>query len=183
MKLYLMRHGETALNKQRLIQGAKTNSKLNKEGIEQIKTTGECLSKKQISFDIIGASLLSRAIESADIIANCINYQKNILLFPNFHERDFGDLEGKPLDLFYETLNKEHNFKFESIDELKKRIKKAIGLLYDKFHNHTVLIVCHSQVIKAAMMVAGCDILITSVIKNGEIKEFLVTANEIIPKQ
>ena len=58
MKIYIVRHGETNLNKTRILQGA-FDEPLNEEGIRLAKISGQNL--KGIKFDEAFSSPLSRA--------------------------------------------------------------------------------------------------------------------------
>ena len=66
MKLYMVRHGETYHNVQRLHQG-QANSVLTPKGIRQAELIGERL--KPETFDILYSSDLGRAVMTADAIA------------------------------------------------------------------------------------------------------------------
>lgn len=67
MKIWLIRHGETNLNKFKLMQG-RTDEPLNDRGIEQALIARELV--KDIKFDSVYASPLDRAIETASIVAD-----------------------------------------------------------------------------------------------------------------
>ena len=62
-----VRHGETDNNKNRIIQGGNLNSPLNDTGRKQAADQAKKLKKE--SFDVIVASPLKRAMETATIIA------------------------------------------------------------------------------------------------------------------
>ena len=65
MKVYLIRHGETQWNKQRLLQG-KTDMPLNENGRQVARMTAEGL--RGIAFDQVYSSPLSRAYETARLV-------------------------------------------------------------------------------------------------------------------
>lgn len=65
MKIYLMRHGETQWNKQRLLQGKK-DIPLNENGIRLAQQSAEKL--QQIPFDKVYASPLKRAYTTAMLV-------------------------------------------------------------------------------------------------------------------
>ncbi len=60
MKVYMMRHGETDANKERIIQGQR-NTHLNEEGKKQAIEAGKII--KKIDFAAIYTSPLDRAIQ------------------------------------------------------------------------------------------------------------------------
>jgi alpha-ribazole phosphatase len=66
IKLYLVRHGETDGNSQQWFQGA-SDVPLNATGIEQARRLSHFM--KDIHFDAIYTSTLSRAYTTAEIIA------------------------------------------------------------------------------------------------------------------
>ncbi len=98
-QVYLIRHGETMWNKERIVQGH-LNSELSSEGRSQAKAVGEKL--KDYNFDVIYSSDLDRAIDTA----NCINKHHNqvIILDELLRERSLGVLEGKN----WNTIRKNH---------------------------------------------------------------------------
>lgn len=89
MKLYLVRHGETDLNKRHVLQG-QTDSELNAYGRELARLTAEGL--KDISFDMAFTSPLRRAKETAQIILG--ERHTPLMEEPRIQEIGFGDFEG-----------------------------------------------------------------------------------------
>ena len=65
MKIWIARHGQTRLNKMRLMQG-RTDEPLNETGIAQAKAAREKIG--DIKFDAVYASPLDRAIVTGSII-------------------------------------------------------------------------------------------------------------------
>lgn len=59
-RIYIVRHGETEANRQRIIQG-QLDTKLNEAGIEQAKMTASALEK--VPFEAAYTSDLSRAVQ------------------------------------------------------------------------------------------------------------------------
>ena len=92
--ILLVRHGQTDWNQKRLIQG-RINNPLNEEGIKQVKEVGKILKEKDPNWDIIIASPLDRAIHSANIHAEELNYQNEIIINNDVIEREFGKAEGQ----------------------------------------------------------------------------------------
>jgi broad specificity phosphatase PhoE len=87
---YFIRHGQTDWNKERKAMG-QTDIPLNQTGLEQAAFAAESL--RTIEFDIIVSSPLSRALQTAEIIAEKKN--KPILIFDEFKEGSWGVFEGK----------------------------------------------------------------------------------------
>ena len=89
MKLYLIRHGETDLNKKRILQG-QTNSELNDYGRELARLTAEGL--MEVPFDLAFTSPLKRAKETAQIILSGRNVP--LLEETRIQEISLGEYEG-----------------------------------------------------------------------------------------
>lgn len=89
MLLYLIRHGETDKNKDKLLQG-QSDSELNEYGRELARKTSEGL--KDVAFDYIFTSPLKRAKETAQIVMakRKIPFYEEIRI----QEISFGDYEG-----------------------------------------------------------------------------------------
>jgi uncharacterized phosphatase len=96
--LYFIRHGESVYNSLGKLSGS-TDSPLTDKGREQAKEIAKDI--KPLHIDLIVSSSLSRARETAEIIAENIGYPKNKVLVSNlFVERDFGSLEGAPYNRY-----------------------------------------------------------------------------------
>lgn len=92
--LYYCRHGLSVMNKQGLLAGS-TDTPLHDEGREQARVAGQAA--RQYGFDLIVASPLKRARETAEIIARECGYPLDKIVFDErVVERHFGDLEGTP---------------------------------------------------------------------------------------
>ena len=65
VRIYIVRHGETAENKQKIIQG-QLDTPLNSEGEKQADLVGKAL--RDIPFDICYSSDLKRAVNTAERI-------------------------------------------------------------------------------------------------------------------
>jgi probable phosphoglycerate mutase len=99
-RFFLVRHGETEWNKLRKIQGA-SDIPLNETGRAQAIALGEILSRHP--FDLIVSSPLSRAAETAAIIAARLQMAAPVLM-DDLVERNYGIAEGAngaELDLLY----------------------------------------------------------------------------------
>ncbi len=87
MKIYIVRHGETNLNKARVLQGA-FDEPLNEEGIRLAKISGQNL--KGIKFDEAFSSPLSRAYETTRIILEESGNKIEIKKDDRLKESNFG---------------------------------------------------------------------------------------------
>lgn len=93
MSIYLVRHGQDEDNALDIVNGLR-DKPLTEIGRGQALRAAELLCAKIDHVDAIYSSPLLRAYETADIIANNLNY-KGIITDPNLVERDFGILTGK----------------------------------------------------------------------------------------
>lgn len=89
MEVYLTRHGQTDMNKNKLIQG-RSDPPLNETGVAQAIAAGERL--KGITFDAVYASPLQRAVMTASLISGVPEEQ--IITDSRVIEVDFGRYEG-----------------------------------------------------------------------------------------
>ena len=92
MKVYLVRYGEVNHNLYKLYN--REDEYLNETGIKQAEELREKI--KNIEYDFIISSPLSRARQTADII-NIDN--KNIVIDDRLKERDPGSVSGQPLEV------------------------------------------------------------------------------------
>ena len=90
MKIYLTRHGQTNLNKKKLMQGL-TDEPLNEHGIWQAQEARKQI--ENVHFDAVYASPLDRAIVTGSIIGACPRDQ--VLVDERLIEVDFGKYEQK----------------------------------------------------------------------------------------
>ncbi len=91
MKIWLTRHGQTNLNKKRLMQGL-TDEPLNETGIAQAKAARERIG--DVHFDAVYASPLQRAIMTGAIIGGVS--PEEVLIDKRLIETDFGRYEQRP---------------------------------------------------------------------------------------
>ena len=165
MRLYMMRHGETAWNAENRILGS-TDIPLNEKGKEQARQAAEKL--KDIHFDVIYTSMLSRAMETGLTVASlqedCEVYHDACL-----NENDFGEFEGK--DRCSEEYQNEKRKCFkrypggESFLDVAARVYPFIrNLLSDpSLQDKNVLIVSHGGICR----------VITSYFRDMENEEFI----------
>ena len=92
MEIYMMRHGETAMNIERLLQG-RLDTHLDEKGKRDAVLTGEFLREKGIHFDYIWTSPLVRAKETAEL-ATGID-RSEFVDEPLLIEMSFGKYEGR----------------------------------------------------------------------------------------
>lgn len=149
MRIYLVRHGQTNYNLKRLVQG-RIDEPLNKTGIKQAKQTGQLIKQLNFKFDKIVSSPLSRAFETAYLIAKKNNYKDNIILDNLLVERDFGAYELTEIKESFPIVMQEgfNENGFEDTETLKKRIRSAISNLYLNHSDQTLILTVHAHVIR-----------------------------------
>jgi len=92
--LYLMRHGQSEANAHHIVAGSH-DSPLSEVGARQAEYAGQT-AKRFFHFDLIVSSPMSRALETARIVAAQIGYDPgHILVIDALRERNLGATEGK----------------------------------------------------------------------------------------
>ena len=139
--LYLVRHGETVDNANQIMQG-QTQGQLNENGILQAREFRDKWAHE--SFDIILASDLKRAIDTARIIAE--PHGLEVLTTPLLRERDWGSFTGRFIpDLKGETWPDD----IETLENLLSRAGEFIAYVKATFPEKKVLAVGHGIINKA----------------------------------
>lgn len=148
MEIFITRHGQTAWNALKKIQG-RTDIELNEKGIEQANITKENL--KNIKIDLIMCSPLKRAKQTADII----NKDRNIKIIydERLLEICYGENEGKlhtefNYDGFWDVIN---TTEYKGAENVNDFLKRVYGFLEDikKYEEKNILIVTHNGVCRA----------------------------------
>ena len=114
--VYLMRHGQTILNRAHRIQGW-CDGVLTKEGIEVAVNVGFGI--KDIDFNNVYSSDLRRAVKTAEIVIKENNKSLNLTTVEGLREVYFGKFEGGlEKDMFNAILNR---LNVTSIKEVEKK--------------------------------------------------------------
>lgn len=154
-----MRHGETMWNRQGKYQG-QSDVPLTDEGREQARILSERLKDEKI--DVIYASDLDRAIETAAIIAKY--HDLNVLPAPLMRELNFGIWEGMTYDEIIQKWPQEYNEwqrdphnkkppEGETLAELCKRVSKFLKETAREHPDSRILVVSHAGPIRAILSV------------------------------
>lgn len=146
--LYLVRHGETEWNRQRRIQGS-ADIPLNDLGREQAAETGRLLTRRD--WDAIYASPLSRALETARIIAKETGLPEPQTL-DSIVERAYGDAEGldwREVDRLFpdDTVVPGR----ESREAVGARVIPALVDLAESHPGQAIIVVSHGGVIRSVL--------------------------------
>lgn len=91
MKVYILRHAQTDMNKEKLIQG-RLDIPINDEGVVQAKNRRDAVIKSGLSFDVIFTSPLERAIQTTEIVSG-VN-RSEFIIDERLAELCFGEIEG-----------------------------------------------------------------------------------------
>jgi broad specificity phosphatase PhoE len=158
--LYIVRHGQTDLNKQGIVQGRGRDTDLNAEGRSQAQSFFRAY--KHILFDKIYISELKRTQQSIQPFIDLgIPYEK----LSGLDELAWGVLEGKPstpenkaafMKLLREWLNGDLDSKFEkgeSPNEVKARQLEALEIIMGRHEEKTVLICMHGRALRLLLCI------------------------------
>lgn len=154
MNLYVVRHGETAWNKEGRVQGI-TDIPLTEKGISDALKLRDLV--KSLNIDVVISSPLKRAIETAKLITD---YRFPINIDDRIKERDWGLNEGANInevdriDCWDVILNtKVQNI--ESIQDFMYRVSEFIEDIKVRFKDKNVLVVTHSAVSRVIHYMLG----------------------------
>ena len=176
----LIRHGQTDWNKQKRIQG-RINNQLNDTGKAQVQEVGKILKEQDPFWDIIIASPLDRAIDSAKIIAKELNYTGDIIINNNVIEREFGDAEGEYItDEIYDKITKDIVKNLEKSYELQKRAFDALMDIAKTYPGKKILIATHSHFIKGFFTSISDDFTFTTPLYNASLNYVHIKNNQVI---
>lgn len=144
----LVRHGQTDWNAQRRLQGS-TDIPLNDVGRGQASDAVGILSGYE--WDAIVSSPLSRAAETADLIAAGLGLSVARRV-PELTERSFGAAEGLQAGPELDALRTHGGFRgAESEDEAACRGLGALEALAEEFRGRRVLVVAHGTLIRVSL--------------------------------
>ena len=171
MRVVILRHGTTELNKQGMIQGSNVDPDLSKEGRAYAEKAAKNFDPSQ--FDAVYASPLKRAQQTARIF---VGDKTPIITDKRIEELSYGSWDGKSSleyrkkhpDAFNSKeliTDKIYNYAsdVEKREDFRKRIAAFFDDLYKEHANDTVLVVCHGVVSRMI-----CAHFLT----NGDIKYF-----------
>ena len=144
----LIRHGQTDWNAQRRLQGS-TDIPLNDVGRDQARDAVEALAG--YGWDAIVSSPLSRAAETADLIAAGLGLTVARRV-PELTERSFGPAEGLQDGPELDALRIPGGFRgAEGEDEAAGRGLAALEALAEEFRGGRVLVVTHGSLLRVSL--------------------------------
>lgn len=146
MEIFIIRHGQTELNKKGIINGH-IGDVLTKEGIEQAKNAALSLPK---SIKHIYSSSLERARQTAEIINETLNVP--LTFHDELKEVNFGILNGTPYLDEYKERHKNLDYDWgpsgESFKDFKTRTLNILKIIRGEHKDREVLIVAHGGTIR-----------------------------------
>ena len=147
MTIYLVRHGETEENLQRILQGHMPGT-LTEKGKEQVRKTAELLAKEGVKFTKLVSSDLKRAMDSAQIISDKLNLP--VIPMEIFRERDWGKFTGMFIAEAVDKYLFDGKWNFpegttETEEGIYERACKALVELQNQFADETIIVVTHGQ--------------------------------------
>lgn len=146
MTFAFIRHGQTNWNRDERLQGS-SDIPLNDHGRQQAADAVAVLRATGTQWDAIVSSPLSRARETAEIIAAGLGIE----LGPSYDElieRHYGDGEGATAEDIAAKWP-DHNYPgLESLPSVIARATRALDQIADTYGDKNVVIVCHGTLIR-----------------------------------
>ncbi len=172
MTLYIIRHGETALNRQNIVQGSGVDSELNATGREQAQLFFNYY--QNIAFDLVITSALKRTHQTVAPFLRHLSLKKTPLIdlntmdlraikakkwlqFQELNEICWGINEGKTSspesEVFYKKLMEDwlsgvYDSRIEageSAAELRERVQKFVDFIRKMPEKSNVLVCTHGR--------------------------------------
>jgi len=162
--IYLVRHGQTAWNKEEIFRG-RTDVPLDETGLKQAELAGQYF--KSMEIHAIYSSPLSRAWQTAQKIAQIQNLKVDPL--EGILDMSFGDWEGhahqeiRNMDneTYRQWVESPHLVKLpggESLDDVRGRAMAALEEVLRKHSEKTIVLVSHRVVCKVMICaILGLD--------------------------
>lgn len=158
--IYIVRHGQTELNRHGIVQGRGMDTDLNDEGRKQARQFFEAY--KTVPFDKIYISALKRTLQSVQHFIDLgIPYQK----LSGLDELAWGIHEGQPsttqnkaafLQIMRDWLDGRLDSKFEggeSPNEVEAREREALDVIMSHPEEKTVLICMHGRAMRLLLCI------------------------------
>lgn len=145
--IYLVRHGQTACNKDNLLQATDSDG-LDRVGIRQANKL--CKKFMKYDVDICFCSPFIRTMQTAFTLVGdrCL-----IIKDDRLKERYLGDFEGKDIALYDFKKYWDYNLNscdsgVEKIQDIYKRCEEFLDDICEKYKDKSILIVSHVAIIK-----------------------------------
>lgn len=160
-RLVLIRHGESQVTVDRIVGGRKSCSGLSDHGRRQAAALRDRLaSTGELGADVLLASTLPRAVETAEIIASAVGGLE-VEQVESLEERRPGECDGMTWDAYREAYrNDGWTFSIyeplspggESFAEFQVRAATALYQVTTRLAGRTIVVACHGGIIEASMV-------------------------------
>ncbi len=147
MIIYLIRHGETKPNKEKIVYYNNPEAGLTEKGIQQAKN----LTRYLKDIDLIYSSPYKRAVQTAKLIS-----RKKIIIDERLKEIDFGIFDGhskryvynKYRKIYLERKKNKFHYQIPGGESYEMVFNRVLSFLHDIYSNKRVAIVTHATTIK-----------------------------------
>jgi broad specificity phosphatase PhoE len=151
--LGLLRHGQTDWNIDLRLQGS-SDIPLNQTGIKQAELAASYLVGTE--WDLVLASPLSRARDTAQIVASKLNLE--VVIVPELIERSFGIAEGMSHTEWRKLYESHTDIPgLESLDDLRDRSVNLLTQIANVYDGQRILAVSHGALIRKLMKIISTD--------------------------
>lgn len=155
LKIYIARHGQDEDNAEGILNGHRDRP-LTGLGLGQAQELADGIKDAGLMFDAIYASPLTRALDTAEVIATALA-MRDLEVLPSIIERDFGVMTGKPISdverLCGPAIVKTRTITYflspegaETFPVLLERAKRALAELRARHRDGSVLLVTHGDI-------------------------------------
>jgi probable phosphoglycerate mutase len=162
-RLCLIRHGETAWNAERRLQGH-TDVPLNAKGELQARQLAQALKDTEFTFDVLYTSDLRRAADTAYAVTQLFGVEAKVEVA--LRERHFGSLQGlstseAPLlrpDIWQAHISRDLDHELEggeSIQQFALRVQNILGEIQAQHSGQTILIFSHGGTLDMMYRIAS----------------------------
>ncbi|HEU0085553.1 MAG TPA: histidine phosphatase family protein [Candidatus Paceibacterota bacterium] len=146
MKIYVIRHGLTEMNKQGLINGS-LHDTLAPEGFEQAKQAALSLPN---TIKRIYSSSLNRAKQTAQVLNDKLGV--DLTHHDELKEVNFGILEGTPFLEEHKERHKKQDYDWgpsgEKVEDVKRRVLSILEKIKSENSDGEALIVAHGGIVR-----------------------------------
>jgi broad specificity phosphatase PhoE len=150
-RLFLLRHGQTALNAAGVLRG-RLDPPLDPVGVQEAKRLGMTLADRGIR--LIVSSPLRRAVETAEAAA--VTAALRVEIDSRLTDRDYGEWAGQPKESVEATYGSIDNAPgVEPIADVRSRALEAVTDLARRAAGETAVAVSHDVVLR--LILAGLD--------------------------
>ncbi len=168
-RLCLIRHGETAWNAEKRLQGH-IDIPLNTRGESQARQMAQALKDARLNFDVLFTSDLKRAVDTSAAVVQLFGVVAQV--DSNLRERHFGALQGLSIneaalvrpDIWQAHISRDLDHELEggeSIRQFALRVQRALDRIEEQHPGKTVLMFSHGGTLDMMYRIASNQALST----------------------